>query len=61
MVDDVRIELLAEVGLIWKTPLVSSEPENEILTRTPSNIKYWTSRSTYRQEKTQYGTLHGID
>ena len=40
MVDDVRMELLAEVGLIWKTPGISSEPENEILTRTPSNNKY---------------------
>jgi hypothetical protein len=61
MLDDVRMEPLAEVGLIWKTPGISSEPENEILMRTPSKDMCWTSRSTYRQEKTQYGTLHGID
>jgi hypothetical protein len=40
---------------------ISSEPKNEILMGTSSKNKYQTSRSTYRQEKTQYGTLHGID
>ncbi len=37
------------------------KPKNEILMGTSSKNKYQTSRSTYRQEKTQYGTLHGID
>jgi len=43
--DDVRIEHLVD-GIDLENPMngieweISSEPENEILTRTPSKIKY---------------------
>jgi hypothetical protein len=34
MVDDVRMELLAEMGLIWRTPSMG------LIERTPSKIEY---------------------